>query len=361
MKLLRDTEWEDPLLEPRRDRELERWAKQRMGMVLPGMEYLGDCPQIARMDLELTHAALSHVGLDLMGLIGLVVSQDNACRYCYAGVRVLLSLRGVDEQRIRELEHALQTARGDPQIEPALAFARRISRANPLPSAPERKELRAAGYSDEAVRELAFHAGRVVVANRMATLPAIPPKLPERVAQPWVFRLARPVLAWWLGPLVHQGGEPDLLPGDLERGPYAGLVRALHGLPAARALRTALDEAWASPHSTPRAKALVFAVVARGLGARRAEREAVRLLAEEGLGPAETERILADLAGPELDPVEAAFVPYARETLWYEPAPIQRRGRRLLEQLTPEQFVELVGLASLANMVGRLDVVFDEP
>ncbi len=85
------------------------------------------------------------------------------------------------------------------------------------------------------------------------------------------------------------------------------------------------------------------------------------LPAPEGLGEEETERILADLAGPELDPVEAAFVPYARETLWYEPATIQRRGRQLLQQLAPEQFLEVVGLASLANMVARLDVILDEP
>jgi hypothetical protein len=38
MALLQDTEWEDPLLEPRRDRALERWAKKRMGMVPPGMD-----------------------------------------------------------------------------------------------------------------------------------------------------------------------------------------------------------------------------------------------------------------------------------------------------------------------------------
>ncbi len=80
MTLLRDIEWEDPLLEPRRDRELERWAKKRMGMVLPRMNYLAACPRMARMELELAHAALIHVDLDLAGLVGLVVSQDNSCR-----------------------------------------------------------------------------------------------------------------------------------------------------------------------------------------------------------------------------------------------------------------------------------------
>jgi alkylhydroperoxidase family enzyme len=211
------------------------------------------------------------------------------------------------------------------------------------------------------MRELAFGAGRIVVANRMATLPALPPKRPERLADGRLLGLLRPLLAWRLGPLLHRTGKAEFLADDLKRGPYTYLVLALDGLPAAGVLRNALDAAWASPHTTSRAKALVFAVVARGLGCRHAEREAFRILAEEGLGEAQTERILADLAGPELDPVEAAFVPYARETLWYKPAPIQRRGRELLQQLTCEQFVELMGVASLANMVCRLDVILDDP
>ena len=45
---------------------------------------------------------------DLAGRVGLVVSQDNSCRYCYAGARALLNLMGVDDQRIRKLEHPLR-------------------------------------------------------------------------------------------------------------------------------------------------------------------------------------------------------------------------------------------------------------
>lgn len=362
MTLLQDTEWEEPLLEPRHDRDLERWAKKRMGMVPDGLGYLAACPDIVKMYYELDFAPLIHVDRDLAGLVGLVVSQDNFCRYCYAGVRLLLTLSGMAEEDIRKLEHALQTARYDSQIQPALDFARRISRANPLPSAPERKTLVEAGYDEDAIKELAFAAARIVLANRMATLPALPPKRVERMAGSQLVRLLRPLIAWRLRPLLHEmTGKPERLSDELKRGPYSDLVVALDGLPAARTLRTALDAVWSSPHTTSRAKALVFAVVARGLDCRHSEREAFRLLGEEGLAPERVERILADLAGPELDPVEALGVPYARETLWYEPGPIQRRGRELLERLTAEQFVEIVGVASLANMICRLGVVLDEP
>jgi AhpD family alkylhydroperoxidase len=109
MTLLQNTEWEAPLLEPQRDRALERWARRRMGIVPPGMGYLTACPEIVHMYYELDFAPLIHVGHDLAGLIALVVSQDNSCRYCYAGMRVLLVLMGVAEERIQKLEHTLQT------------------------------------------------------------------------------------------------------------------------------------------------------------------------------------------------------------------------------------------------------------
>lgn len=361
MTLLQDIEWEKPLVEPREDRELERWLKKRIGLVPPAMRYLLGCPTLVYMESELELAPLIHVDHELRGLVALVVSQDNSCRFCYAATRVLLSIIGMSDERIRKLEHALQTTRHDPRVEPALDFARRISRSNPPPSAADKKALIEAGYGDAAIRELAFAAGGVVLANRIATLPALPPQRTERLADSWLVRLFRPLLAWRVRPLLRRTGQPEFLTDDLKRGPYAYLVLTLDGLPAARALRLALDELWASPHTTPRAKALVFAVVARGLGSRRAEREALRLIAQEGLAQENAERILADLAGPGLDPVEAAVVPYARETLWYEPASIQQRGRALLQQLSSEQFLEVVAVASLANMVCRLDAVLDEP
>ncbi len=75
-------------------------------MVPEGMRYLAACPEIVHMYYELDFAPLLHIGWDLAGLIGLVVSQDNSCRYCYAGTRVLLTLMGVAEERIQKLEYS---------------------------------------------------------------------------------------------------------------------------------------------------------------------------------------------------------------------------------------------------------------
>ena len=53
-------------------------------------------------------------------------------------------------------------------------------------------------------------------------------------------------------------------------------------------------------------------------------------------------------------------IPFARETIWYRPAEIQRRARTLLDKLDAAQFVELIGTVSLANAVSRLAIVLDE-
>jgi hypothetical protein len=38
---------------------------------------------------------------------------------------------------------------------------------------------------------------------------------------------------------------------------------------------------------------------------------------------------LAHQASPALDPVESVLVAFARETLWYQPAPLQRRAQSI--------------------------------
>ena len=120
-----------------------------------------------------------------------------------------------------------------------------------------------------------------------------------------------------------------------------------------------IDEAWSSPILSARTKALVAAVVARGLGCAHSERETARLLAEGGLAAEELEPILAHLASPRLDRVESVAVPFARETIWYRSAQIQRRARAVQEQLSGAEFLELVGIASYANMLCRLGILVE--
>ena len=47
-------------------------------------------------------------------------------------------------------------------------------------------------------------------------------------------------------------------------------------------------------------------------------------------------------------------MPFARETIWYEPAPLQRRARILRARLSSAQFLEAVGVAAIANGLCRM-------
>jgi AhpD family alkylhydroperoxidase len=355
-----DVEWErPPLIEERSDAELERWARKE-GMTPRGIGYFAPCPWLARACVRLNTMHLSALDRDVADLVTLVVSRDNACRFCYAGARILLRSAGVREADIDRLEGDLLLAGENPALGLALDFARRVSRSNPPPSASDLKALREAGYSDAEIKELAFVTATYVAINRLTTFVALPPEFSERVATSWLLRLAQPLLRRRLLDPRHQRRGPVFLSEDQREGPFFELVCALDGLPVAPKLRTILDECFASAVLPRRAKALVFAVVARGLGCAHSERETFRLLAGEGFSAEQTEEILAHLAAPALDDLEATILPFVRETLWYQPAPIQRRAREVQTRLSEEQFLELMGTAAIANAVCRLCLVLGQ-
>ena len=53
---------------------------------------------------------------------------------------------------------------------------------------------------------------------------------------------------------------------------------------------------------------------------------------------------------------------FARETVWYQPAGIQRRARALRDEIGAPQLLEAIGVLALANALCRLSAaVTDEP
>jgi len=144
--------------------------------------------------------------------------------------------------------------------------------------------------------------------------------------------------------------------------PYARLIAAFGDSPIAPALAHALDEMWASRHLSRRCKLLMFAVVSRGLPCEVCELEISGALQREGLDAATVARLLTHLDGPELEPIERLLMSYARETLWYQPAVLQRHTRMLRGHLSAEQLVEAVGVAALANGICRMAAaILNEP
>lgn len=355
---LQDVHWGTCALPQHRDRELESAARKALGFVPPYLGYLAPCPWLAHATIRgFLNGQLAHLDLRLAELVFLTVSRDNSCRYCYASQRLLLRVLGLSEEEIGRLEEDAYTAQRDPRQHLALDFARRVSRASPSPTAADRAALGEAGFSTGEIAELAFLASWAAAANRVTTLPAFPLEAVEQNER-WYMRPVWPLIRRAARQRRRAGAARPLASEERE-GIFAHAVLALDGLPAAPGLRWDLDQAWSSPILPQRAKALVFAVVARGLGCDASEAEARRLLAERGLDAGQVDPILAHLAAAELDALEATVVPFARETIWYRPEEIQRRARDLVEELGPARFLELVGVAALANNVCRLSKALD--
>src|SRR6516225_5660774 len=174
--------WEDCLLEARRDRAIEAFARETQGIPNPNVAYFASVPWLARAFVELhpEYGLLQRLDGDVADLVSLIVSQENSCRFCYSAVRMLLWAKGMSRERIDRMEQDL--ARGDlpPRTRAALSFGRMQSRTGPPAASSACETLRAAGITD--------------FSNRISTIAALPTRPLERMPEQWHVRLLRPVI-----------------------------------------------------------------------------------------------------------------------------------------------------------------------
>lgn len=357
LNVLQDVAWERCLIEPRSDRAVEKYARRKQGFPQPMIGYFAPVPWMARalVDLHAEYGLLMHVDQAVADVIVLIVSQENSCRYCYAGIRALLWFQGMSRVQVQRMEQDLARGELSPRTMAAVAFARSQSRYGPPGARAAREALHRAGYGIEEMKELAFVAAQADFSNRAHTIPAIPARPLERMPRQLHLRLLRPLLGWIVKKHRYRGQETPL--DAVASCPYAHVVNAYAGSPIAAALRQSLDEMWSSPHLTRRCKLLMLAVVAHGLSCEACARDVRNALRDEGFKDASLTRVLTHLDAPELDPVERLVVPFARETVWYEPALIQRRARAMRGVLDEAQLLEAIGVAALANGVCRLGAI----
>ncbi len=329
--------------------------RRRMGAVPGWLSRLAPCPWLVDAMVEMIGRPVTEVPPDLFDLVSLVVSQDNSCRYCYGVQRAVLRIHGYTDPQIDRLVRDAHVGELTATERAAVDFARRLSRGDPRPGRDEIARLAEAGLGGLATVETAFVAAWGNFTNRVATLLALPAEPLEQFVQNPIFRFVRPLVAWRMR-RRPRGREP--LP-EPNTGPYAQVIAALEGSPAAGALRRAVDGAWGSSILPRRTKALMLAVVARALGCRTGEAEARRFLDGEGFERSDVDRVLDTLSSPSLDPREARLVPFARETVRYQPASIQARVAEVSRGFRPEETIETVGIAALANTLCRLSVVLD--
>jgi alkylhydroperoxidase family enzyme len=328
-------------------------VRQVVGAVPGWLARLAPCPWLVRALCANIGRPIAHAPFPLCDLIALVVSQDNSCRYCIGTQRAVLKIHGYRDDYIDRLVRDFQLADLAPRDRVALDFARRLSRADPLPGPADFQALVDAGFTPIAAAELAAVAASSGFANRVATLVALPAESLEQMVTHPLFRLMRPLIAWRM---QKRPRAPESLPHPND-GPCARLVSALDGSPSAGVLRRGIDEACTSPILPRRTKMLMLAVVARALGCVPVEIEARAQLAADGLDAADVDEVLTTLGSPRLDAREARLLPFARETVRYQPDVIQRRFREVRRELSDEETLETVGIVALANAVCRLSVI----
>jgi len=331
-------------------------VRRAIGAVPGWVPRIAPVPWLVRAFTEFATKPFAYAPARLSDLVALVVSQDNSCRYCYGVQRSLFKIFGYDDDMIARLERDFHLAGLAETERIALDFARKLSRANPRPARRDYEELERAGLARTVIAEVAFGVATGTILNRTATFLALPPEAALESIPKWpLFRLMRPLIAW----RMRRAPRSPLPLADADGGFGGRVVAALGDAPGATILRRTIDEALRSEILPRRTKALLFAVVAKVLACDYCERETRTMLRAEGFDDATIDEVLANLGSPRLDEREAMLVPFARETVRYQHADIQRRMREVTVGMRPAEIVELVGVVSLANAVGRLSVLLD--
>jgi len=355
---IEQTEWEPSFLHPIADARLESsLRKENGGPLPPGTRHISRCPWLARSPALFNwfQGRLLHIDINLAEMLALVVSQENSCRYCFAAHRLLSRFAGMSETQIRRLEQELLTIVLPQREQRAITFARRLSRSTPILTPADLEPLIAGGWSDMAIREMALVCGAMMALNRYATFLALDPKPYEALPDRWYVRLLRPALGVVLR-LKTRRGEPTPFSAAERQGPFARIVNGFDGLPLGWSLRTILDEAWDFDAIPRRTKALVAAVIARGLGDRLVLSEARALAHANGVDAKDFDDALAHFTAAGLVEKEKMAIEFACETIWYKPAPMQRRTRTFVDHFETAELLDLVGFASFANLIARLGV-----
>ena len=96
MAAMKDIEWLPPLLPRHADAARAARLRQQTGRGHPGAEYLMASDWLPEANADLNLRLFTRVDLDhaLADLVGLTVSQENSCRYCFAATRTLLIMVG---------------------------------------------------------------------------------------------------------------------------------------------------------------------------------------------------------------------------------------------------------------------------
>lgn len=350
-------EWAEAVVEPRSSAEHERRFRRRVGFVPQIVPYLHPHPWVHRAVLFLVAPRLRALDRDLCMQICFVVARDNACRYCYGSLRTFLRVAGYSASELDRLEDELYL-RGHAGAERhALTFALHLSKGR-LQHEEIIEDLRDAGYSSTAIREIAGSALLDTITTRLATMLAVPIDVElERRTAPWYFNFLRPIVNTVLSGWQRLGSssEPPLAPDDAE-GPFAGMLARLGDTYVGRVINDLTNRWLQVNHALPlRTKLLILGVVGRALSRDDLHVRVSELLSKRcGLSNETVEAAVGHLRGDALSDEETALLQLARESVRYEPQRLQPTVREYVENLSRAETIDAVATIGLSNALARL-------
>jgi alkylhydroperoxidase family enzyme len=353
-QLLEEIEWGQAILPRISDPAWEAEVKRRSGQVSEVDRRVASSPWVREVCVSMTSYRPAAMPQRLFNIGALVTAQENSCRYCYGANRAYMKILGYSEAFISRIEQDATFAELDDKERAFIAFCRNLARSRPRPVKADYEALVALGFAPLVVSEMAMLIALGCYYNRIGILIACPPEQAfERVANGFVGRLIGPLMRIMMS--MRKSPQPATLDAaTLSNGPFGSIVAALAGLPGATIFKTALDSAFASTVLPKAVKALMFAVVARTLGCRTSEAEARKLLAAEDFSDEEIESALVTLRSPRLSQRDARLIPWARDTVYYQTAVIQKQTGTLAAEVGDAAMLEAIGVAALANATVRL-------
>lgn len=354
--LINEMEWGEPILPSVEDPEWETEVKTELGAVPDLMTRVSRSHWLRNACLNWERLPVTEMPVRLMDIGALVTAQENACRYCYGIARSQMRLFGYSEKMISNIEREMQLAELNEKDRSFIQFCRNLARSNPRPAKADRDKLIRLGFSQLAVSEMAFLITNHCFYNRVATFICCPPMYKfENLVGSFFGRIFRPLLARKVRGLALTKVDP--LPGEPET--FSVVVKALSGLPAAALLNEALKGAFHSNVLSRELKILMFAVVARSLECNFCQAETRNMSLAQGLTESEFDSCLSSLTSPRLNVQEGKILAWTRETVHFQTGAIQKRVRRLAQEVDELVLLEAIGVAALANTTVRLAMLLE--
>jgi alkylhydroperoxidase family enzyme len=263
---------------------------------------------------------------------------------------------GYSNEMINGVEQDMLMAELDQKDRTFIRFCRSLARSNPRPPKSDRDKLLKLGFSPVEVSEMAFHIARECFVNRVVTFISSPPMSEFE-------RLSGSLWGWILRPLIARklrtsGFRPEG-PLQVKDGPFVQVVRALKEIPAAVIFQDGIEGAFKSKMLSDELKVLMFAVVARSLGCSACHDATCTMAYDLGFTEEDFSQSLSTLSSPRLNEHENMILSWTRETIHYQPAPMQSSTKILAETVGQEILLEAIGVAALANSIVRLAILLE--